>query len=127
MRSNPVIAFLILGLLGCVDEAGRQRSPDGTMDAVVLRHDGGATTSLIYSVNIVPAGSRPARNESVFGVEHVDDVIVSWASPNRLEISFAGGNIVNWDRRRKLSVAGVDREIEIAVVLAPAESPERTR
>lgn len=37
-------------------EDSRITSPDGLVDAVVMEYDAGATTSLIYSVYVVPAG-----------------------------------------------------------------------
>jgi hypothetical protein len=57
------IVFVMLALAACFagvsrDEVARVTSPDGTVDAVLVEVNGGATTSFGYQVFLVQRGGK---------------------------------------------------------------------
>jgi len=55
--------LLLLGVSACVDPCGNQvlaetPSPGGRFKAVVLQHDGGATTGFSTQVSLIPSGDK---------------------------------------------------------------------
>jgi len=103
--SKPAaISFLIVALVlisGCINIAGewrgeeleRAKSPDGIVDAVLVRGDGGATTSYSYLIYLVPSGAKldkdPALFEpsrALFDTSNQKDLQMVWIKPKSLEI-----------------------------------------
>ena len=100
--SGDVLSTLILvaSLTGCVDVSedvvNRAISPDSTRDALVTEVNGGATTSFVYRVYVVPHRGQPEdkyqvaslyaayRNDSALGVN------VRWKDSNELRVEYAG-------------------------------------
>jgi len=81
----------------CVTFSAREQkrliSPDGIVDAVLLKTDAGATTSFAYSIHIVPKGRAPIRDHECFVADHVKNLEVSWVQSNLLEISYSQARI----------------------------------
>lgn len=85
-------------LTGCSedgDEVLRLRSPDGQFDGVVVEEGGGATTSFLYVICVVPVKQKcdtksrtatlydAARNSKAYGVN------LRWAGSSHLEVEYA--------------------------------------
>lgn len=95
-----MLALTLVLTSGCLDlgepsyeEIGRVKSPDGMVDAVLVRSNGGATTSFGYSVFLVPAGTRFDERAQVFQpdyalfvADHQVDLELVWKEPKFLEI-----------------------------------------
>jgi hypothetical protein len=82
------------------EEIGRVKSPDGVVDAVLVRGNGGATTSFTYSVFLVPAGTSFNETAPVFEpdfakflADHQVGLELVWRRPKFLEIRFAKARI----------------------------------
>jgi hypothetical protein len=78
------------------EEIARAKSLDGVVDAVIVRGNGGATTSYTYSVFIVPSGvafdeKSPLfdfhKKQDLFGTDTRDFQLV-WKEPRSLEIRY---------------------------------------
>jgi hypothetical protein len=110
------IRFLLLSMVvltltfvpACVNIAGewhseeiqRVKSPDGIVDAVLVRGSTGATTGFNVAVFLVPSGTRfdekaPAfeSDRSLFRADHYDRLQLIWQKPKFLEIRFAKARI----------------------------------
>src|SRR5215471_12909413 len=90
------------------EEIGRVKSPDSIVDAVLVRGNGGATTSFSFSVFIVPAGTKFENDStffksSVFTADHVDGLQLRWMEPKLLGIQYKEARIFqfrnNWNRQ----------------------------
>lgn len=82
VRPLGLLLLLVLSCQSCSKKAevARVRSPDGTLDAIVVEIDGGGTVSYRYDLRIVSRGQTPAagvsvgslygalRNEDAYGV-----------------------------------------------------------
>lgn len=89
---------ILLVALGCSrqcrDEVARVRSPDGSLDAVVIETNGGATTSFGYEIDLVVAGGGvpsarrvaflygAGRNANAYGVS------LRWTRPDALAVEY---------------------------------------
>jgi hypothetical protein len=82
------------------EEIGRVKAPDGVVDAVLVRGNGGATTSFSYSVFLVPSATifderaplfEPER--ALFVADHQKGLELVWRKPRFLEIRFAKARI----------------------------------
>ena len=94
-QSILLLCFVSL-LQACIApvEVVRVTSPDGTLDAVVIESDGGATTSFGYSLNVVVRGKKASsgvkvaalygavRNEQAYGVN------AKWENPTTLAFEY---------------------------------------
>jgi len=93
----PLTAGVFLGLIaGCADhkQIARIPAPDGSVEAVVVEGNGGATTSFWYDVYIVQPGADYSSGPDVaytygslkhdreFGVD------VSWKTPTDLDVAY---------------------------------------
>jgi hypothetical protein len=59
------------------------KSPDSQLEAVLVKGDGGATTSSVSSICLVPAGSPldpKDREKSLFDADHLSELDLAWAS-----------------------------------------------
>ena len=102
-----MLALTLVLTSGCLDlgepsyeEIGRVKSPDGVVDAVLVRSNGGATTSFGYSVFLVPVGTRFDQGAPVFQpdyalfvADHQVDLELVWKEPKFLEIRYAKARI----------------------------------
>jgi hypothetical protein len=129
--------IILLGLAGCspaqlpslagswvYKEVMRITSPDGRVDAVVVSGDGGATTSLVYSVYLVPVGGKVERGErdgSNFDADHFKGFGVSWKESRILEIKYDEARILDF-RNYWYSREVDDFNYVVEVVLAPTRA-----
>jgi hypothetical protein len=95
-----VALALTLCLSGCVSEVevARAASPDGTVDAVLIERNAGATTSFDYRVHVVPHGGAwgghphaaelygAIRGTSAAGSASGVDLL--WRDTNTLEVRY---------------------------------------
>ena len=101
-----IAAISLLSVSACLsfeweyEEKDRIPSPDQMVEAVIVRGNGGATTSLIYWVYIVPKGLKFdkdatsfERGRAVFSGDHFADFKVMWKEPKLLEISYRQARI----------------------------------
>jgi hypothetical protein len=103
--SFAAIAILILAAMlisGCIvnlagewqgEELERVKSPDGIVDAVLVRGDTGATTSYSYLIYLVPSGARLDKdpqlfepNQAMFDTLNQKDLQMIWTKPKFIEI-----------------------------------------
>jgi len=82
------------------EEIERIKSPDGIVDAVLVRGHGGATTGFNFSVFLVPRGikfdkkaSWFEREQALFRADHDEGLQLVWRKPKFLEIRFAKARI----------------------------------
>lgn len=82
-------------------EVKRIKSPDSTVEAVLLTGDAGATTATTTFLYLVPAGSRldPKKeaednlNKDVFVADHLSNLTVAWKNPRLIEIGYEEARI----------------------------------
>jgi hypothetical protein len=80
-------------------EIARVKSPDSPYEAVVVEGGGGATTSTVTSVYIVPSGSRiheKDRERSLFDADHMSGFELKWASADLLQIHYIEARIMGF-------------------------------
>ncbi len=85
------------------EEVSRLSSPDGNVDAVLMSHDGGATTSLSYLLYIVPAGEKMTKQDMkskiyrpVFDADHMEGRNIFWLHNKVLEIQYNKARIFSF-------------------------------
>lgn len=78
------------------EEILRIPSPDSMVDAVLMRTDGGATTSFGYYLFIVPAGREPEFGYESFIADHLVGEQIRWREPKFLEIQFDEARIFHF-------------------------------
>ncbi len=66
----------------------RITSPDGKVDAVLVKGDCGATTSYSYDIFIVPRGESTKKTKAVFKADHVKNESLQWLAPKILEVKY---------------------------------------
>jgi hypothetical protein len=113
-----IVAALVIGLL-CVgglwllrsdvvatEIVSRHPSPDKAVDAVLLRKNGGATTSFAYHVILVAAGDDGESGESVLVVDSVEEpekLAISWADHEHLRVVVPSAQVF---RRKTVAEVG---------------------
>ena len=112
MRGLVIVLGLALASCSPIkDEVERVSSPDGAVDAEVIRVNAGATVSFYYDVYVVPAGSGAAGREvaDFYGLFRTDGwaegVRPVWVDNSALQLEFENtrqGNL----RQRSVEVAG---------------------
>lgn len=75
------------------EEVLRIPSPDSVVDAVLMKTNGGATTSFGYELYIVPSGRKPQKGSESFNADHLDGMNVLWKQTRLLEIQYREGRI----------------------------------
>ncbi|MBU8978026.1 DUF5412 domain-containing protein [Lysobacter sp. MMG2] len=93
--------LLLLSLVGgCIaadpshDEVARSTSPDGTIDAVVIESNGGATTSFSYDVCLARRGGDcnvEASVANLYGASRSDQaygINIRWADASLIRIEY---------------------------------------
>jgi hypothetical protein len=108
---TAAIASALLCTAGCTNIAGewqyeemqRVKSPDGVVDAVLVRGGGGATTGFSFSIFLVRSGTgfdqKAAsfeQDRAVFRSDHHDGLHLVWTKPQFLEIRFAKARIFHF-------------------------------
>jgi hypothetical protein len=85
------------------EELQRVKSPDGVVDAVLVRGDGGATTGFAFAVFLVRSGTafdeKAApfeQDRAVFKTDHHEGLQLVWTKPQFLEIRFAKARIFHF-------------------------------
>jgi hypothetical protein len=115
-----LVIVLGLALAGCSpvkEEVERVPSPDGALDAVVIRVNAGATVSFYYDVYVVPAGSKAGGREvaDFYGLYSTDGwaegVRPVWVDDGALQLRFDKARQGNL-RQRSVEVAGRRIEVE---------------
>ncbi len=73
-----------------MQEIAREPSPDGVVDAVLIRDNCGAPCSYGYSVFIVPRGKPAPRNfeQDIFSADDMLDEKLVWKQPYLLDITY---------------------------------------
>lgn len=122
-------ACLNLGGVWEYEEIERVSSPDGVVDAVLVRGDGGATTSFSYSVFLVPAATSFDQtaplfehDRGLFVADHQEGLELVWRKPKFLEIRFAKARIFqfsNFWHSREVD----DFRYTVEVRLVPTDEP----
>ena len=135
-RTDPwrIMRILLSGMMlaGCgwlfpVEriEVVRETAPDGKVDLVVVRANGGATTSMAYFVHLAPPGDDPSRDTEVALIEGIngDKLNFTWESSELLRIRAPGARIRRF--RNKWSHPAVDRYLHAVWIdlLAPPPVP----
>lgn len=80
-------------------EISRFTSPDSKVDAVLVEGGGGATTSQLFMVYLVPAGTKPkldTRTDSVFAADHIRGLKIYWKQPKLLRIQYDEARILQF-------------------------------
>jgi hypothetical protein len=109
------------------EEIERVKSPDGVVDAIIVRGNGGATTSYNYSVFIVPSGvafdeQSPifdfSRREDLFGTNKRDFQLV-WREPRLLEIRYRSIPLISHYRNfwQSLDVQNNQYVVDVRLIL----------
>jgi hypothetical protein len=97
-----LLAAIPLSLsIGCdanhhLSEDTRVTSPDGKLDAVLIREDGGdAPSGFEWHVFIVAKGRAPEihRSKEIFRASTLTNERLAWSQPHLLEIHFGAANI----------------------------------
>jgi hypothetical protein len=80
------------------DEVSRVTSPDGIVDAVVIRSHCGAPCSTNYSVFVVPKGREVGRkaDQRVFSADDLTGQLLTWKKAHLLEIAYGRALILSF-------------------------------
>ena len=143
MKAKYILTAAILGFIsilvsGCINIAGewhyqeieRVKSPDGIVDAVLVRGGGGATTGFVFSVFIVPSGmpfdeksELFNQEDALFSAEHLENLKLMWKEPKFLEIRYDKARIFKFKNYwRKEQVQDYKYVVEIRLVPLNEES-----
>lgn len=78
-----------------IEEMFRTTSPDGVVDAIVIRINPGAMSSYIYQIHIVPRGGnwKETSPGPIFQANRMRDEKVSWRENHFLEIYYRKAHI----------------------------------
>ena len=102
---SACVAFLSAAfLMGCSfvdpcvdDEIQRLPSPDGKVDAVIIKRNCGATTSFAYLLFIVPSGDKISGSTSpIFEADHLKNEDLFWKEPKFLNIVYEQARIFHF-------------------------------
>jgi len=69
-------------------EINRITSPDNKVDVVLVKENGGATTSDIYKIYITPINIDFKSGHELFIVDHVKNLDIKWIQNKMLQISY---------------------------------------
>lgn len=115
--------IVILAALGCGSEpevVQRLSSPDGSMDAVLLRYSGaGPTVGSTFSGHIVPEGDVPSENNVIFNAERVRGTGIDfrWVEPDLLVVHYDTARIGQFQNEWWNGKTGSERRtVEIRLV-----------
>ena len=110
-------------------EVRRVPSPDGRVDAVLVRINSGATTSIGWNLFVVPAGEKPPTREALFIAERIgeSELSIQWMEPRELEIRLPDARIFHF--RNFWSSPEVDAfkyVVRLRLVESPRPAPPRS-
>lgn len=92
-------AFFLAIIASCTEppgeEVSRIPSPDGLVDAILIRKNVDATVATPYEICIVPTGSKVSCEALIRG-DHFENLNIAWKEPQLLEISYSKGRIFNF-------------------------------
>jgi hypothetical protein len=95
-----VIFLLIVVIYSCgfaspcqETEAQRSLSPDGKVEAILVKKNCGATTSESFNVFIVAIGNNAKKKDLIFKADHLDGFTLSWRDSRFLEIKYKQARI----------------------------------
>ncbi len=92
-------------------------SPDGKVEAILVVRDGGATTSWVYNVYIVPKGGKYSGEDLIFSAEDdFQNVHINWSKNKLLGITYDKAEIAqfkNYWRNRGLENYKYSIEIQL--------------
>jgi len=74
----------------------RISSPDGRVEAVWIKVDGGATVDFSYNLFVVPVGGKPKNGTQILVADRVKNLTVKWREPKRLEVIYDAARIFNF-------------------------------
>lgn len=118
MRGLVIVLGLALASCSPVkEEVERVPSPDGAIDAVVIRVNAGATVSFYYDIYVVPAGSTAQGREvaDFYGLYSTDGWAEGmrpiWVDDSALQLRFEKARQGNL-RQRSIEVAGRRIQLE---------------
>ena len=125
-RGWPVLA--LLGLLLFLDacdlvektEVARIVSPDGRVEAVLVKVEAGATVATSFKVYIVPKGGKASHPNPDFLADHVEGLDLKWQAPRLLVIRYDKARIFrfsNFWHSREVD----DFRYEVEIRLAPGQ------
>jgi hypothetical protein len=85
------IVIFLLAVAGCsgsgdTEELLRLPSPDGAFDAVLIRNNGGATTSFVYKVYLIEHGAAPEEGDLTLMTDKSDMPTMAWKDAEKFEI-----------------------------------------
>lgn len=99
--TNQICTRLAIGVLTIAalascgvakEEVARSPSPDGMVDAVLIKGNVGATAATPSEIYIVPSGSEPEGEPSIRG-DYFENIKLVWKEPRFLEITYSKGRI----------------------------------
>ncbi len=100
MKNIPLLLIVAFVLWSCSIFAPcneeiikRVESPDGRVEAVIVKSDCGATTSYTYGVYIVVKGGTHNENDLVFKADHQSELNIIWNKAKLLEINYKQARI----------------------------------
>ena len=110
MRASNALFLLVLlcSMSACFslfgdahfEEIARAKSPDGLVDAVLVRGNAGATTPYTFSAFLVPSGSVFDQTSPSFKIEralfvadHQEGLELAWRAAKFLEIRYAKARV----------------------------------
>jgi hypothetical protein len=102
------------------EETWRLTAPDGKVDAVLMAHDAGATTSVTYSLYIVPSRIKVTARDvkkdrwpAVFMASDIEDQNIHWIENYLLEIKYVKAHIYQFRNHLSLLVEDQGYGVEI--------------
>lgn len=78
------------------EEIARVPSPDGIVEAVLIRTNAGATTAFGYELYIVPPGGKGQRGREQLRADHLTDIGIQWRQSKLLEVHYKEGRIFHF-------------------------------
>jgi len=98
--ASPYLAFWGFGALARLwfpgEEVSRLTSPDGVLDAVVVRHNPGAMSSYLYYLYIVPSGTTNVERSGehwIVNTSEGDELKVRWEKPHFLTVDIGDSHV----------------------------------
>ena len=87
-------AFARMGqLMAGEEEFSRQTSPDGILDAVVIRRNPGAFSSYLYELYLVPKGRKAGEDPAIVNTSEGDAIRVDWDKAHFLGVNTGNSHI----------------------------------
>jgi hypothetical protein len=102
MKRIIIIILLVFPpfIFCCGDISSREEqrflSPDGRVEAILIKQDAGATTSYTYKLYIVPSGDNFKKGHEVFIADKMIGLSISWDRAKSLDIKFKDGRIFHF-------------------------------